>query len=258
MPLLPVPLPVGFQPTVIQGDKVKAGQIIAKKPALREVAINISDQLNIPAHKAFHYVKKNPGDSFVKGEILAVKKNLFGGVTAKVVSKTTGRVTRLERNTGDLFLIPETIANDTQQPEETVISPIEGIIGLCNNDKILIDTNKNFLQGIKGSGGSNLAKILILPDADTVEQYHLSASAIGKIVVGNYFPRDVLAKSVSIGISAVIGTKILDTDIAYLLERKMQLPIIEMVNKDLEKVRTWQGKKAFVDGEGKIVILLQN
>jgi hypothetical protein len=255
MPFLPILLSNNFVSAVKVGDIVTVGQVLAKKTKTWEVSINLSDELAVPPHTVIHYVKKNPGDTFDIGEVLALKKNLWGKIVAQITSKSKGIVSRFERDTGELFLIP--FSEDFKENEVYLVSPIEGKVALCNNEKILIDTDKNFLEAKKGIGGQDSKEIFVLDSEDTVELFNLNSKTIGKIVIGHFFPKDTLIKSVSMGISAIIGTKIMDSDIAYLQKRQMSIPIVEVSIEDINKVKHWHGKNAFISGEGKTVILLQ-
>ncbi len=255
MSFLPLVLPQGFIPIIKQSDSVKIGQVLAQKTTSSEVSLALTKELGIKAKEVAKFLKKQPGEKITPGEIIAQKKNVFGRITAKVVSKTIGTITRFERDTGELFILIEQQENNTP---ETFISPIEGTILVCNNEKIVIQTEKNAVVGTKGFGPQVFASLYILEDVETVDPYHIQSDAIGGIVVGRFFPREVLVKSVSIGVKAVIASKVLDTDIYFLTEKKLQLPLIEVDPNNLGKIREWHGRNVFLDGETKTIILLHN
>lgn len=245
-------LPDDFLPTIRQAEPVLAGQILATKSVPKEYSVNIAKQLNVSPHSISKYLKKNPGDVVMPGDVLAVKKKILGS-KSRVVCKIAGSLSRIDRSTGEIFLTPI----DKESVEvETIISPIEGIIALCNNEKILIETTKDFIEGVKGIGEHIERELFFLHDYETVNSFHLQAEVIGKIVVGNYFPKEVLAKAASIGVSGVIGTKILDGDMTYLWERNLLLPIVEILPEDMVKLKKWNNKKTYMSGKAKTVILL--
>lgn len=255
MPFLPILLSDGFIPTVKQADHVIVGQVIAKKAVAQEAAINLATELGVPPRHVGKYLKKNPGDSMQPGDIIAIQKGFLGSTKEKVVSVANGVVTRYDRENGIVYIH---VAGEESVSEQVLNSPIEGIVSLCNNDKILIETEKDVVQGSKGAGGQNTETVLLLAQSETVFSYHLDAGAIGKIVLGQYFPKDILIKAVSMGVKGVIGTKILDIDMVYLQGRNTTVPIIEVATDDYKKLTHCEGKKAFLSGKEKTIILLHS
>src|SRR5216683_6260405 len=104
MTSLPIELPVGFIPLVVTGDTVTAGQVIAKKDAPKDEVVNIIQGLKVSRSHARKVLKKNPGDRIIPGDIIAVKKSLFGKVLATVTSQISGIIIRYERDTGNLVV----------------------------------------------------------------------------------------------------------------------------------------------------------
>ncbi len=254
MPVLPITLDEGFVPVIQLSDTVHVGQILATRVKPTEVSIALADELGVPVKKVGQYLKKNPGDSVVAGEEIAVKKNFFGKVDAEIISKFSGIVTRFEREKGILSVKP------AGQPaeNETLNSPIDGVITLCNNEKILLETDKHFVVGKRGRGNQTSQVMLFVHTnkSDAVQSYELDASSIGSIILGRYFPREILIKAVSMGVAGIIGTKFLDDDLQYLEERKIDIPFIEIEETDLPKLSHWHGKSAYMHGDGKTIILL--
>ena len=255
MPILPILLEDGYVPVIQQGDTIRIGQLLASRTRPAELTVSIAEVLEIPPNKVPKYLLKNPGDSVKAGDELAATKNIWGKPQAAVVCKVAGIVSRFERETGVMAIRPEG-KSDT---EDTLISPIEGVVSLCNNEKILIETTKHFVLGNRGSGDQTTEKLLFVHenDSDAVQTYELDADTIGNIVVGKYFPRELLIKGVSMGITGFIGSKFLDDDLLYLQEKKVTIPVIEIADEDLPKLKHWHGKRAYMHGEGKTIILLQ-
>jgi hypothetical protein len=259
MPFLPILLADGFVPTVSITEHIRVGQPLAKKSISQEASINLSEELGVPPKQVGKYLKKNPGDSLQPGDIIAIQKNLLGSTKEKVVSTTHGVVTRYDRESGTVYIHVTLAAgqgNAEQGGEELLFSPIDGVVSLCNNEKILLETDKDVVSAPKGIGGQSTEEIKVLEHAETVAVYHLDTEAIGKIIIGTYFPKEVLVKAVSMGVKGVIGTKILDGDLVYLQSRNAVVPVIEISSDDHKKLVHWAGKKAFVHGEGKTIILL--
>jgi hypothetical protein len=254
MPVLPVSLSDGFVPIIQLHDPVRVGQTLATRTRLAEHIVAIAQELGVPPAKAATYLRKNPGDSLQPGEEIARKKNFWGKTEAAVVSSVEGIVTRYERDTAMLYIRR---ARETSG-EETIISPIEGTIALCNNEKILVETDKHFVLGKRGSG-DQITEVLVSiheNSSDAVQSYELDAASIGKIVLGKYFSKELLMKSVSMGVAGIVGTKFLDEDLAYLKNRQITIPVIEIEEADFPALKHWHTKRAYVHGEGKTIILL--
>lgn len=262
MTALPVLLSYGCVPRVKNNDPVKAHQLIAQKILHKECAINIADEFNESYENARKYIRKNPGDNLKIGDVLAVKKGFLGFKERKVVSRVDGKFSRYERDSGNLFIELATEAN-----VEDIVSPVDGIVSLCDNDKIVIETDKDVYPGRKGAGGNAQGEVFILegafkergaesPESEISIYYALDSEAVGKIIVGRTFHRDLLIKSIGMGATGIIGTTISDLDLEYISGRHMQVPLIEVDHDTIEKIIQWKGKKIYLNSLEKLLILL--
>jgi hypothetical protein len=254
MTSLPVPLPDGFTPIVAVGTVVTVGQVLAQKAANKEEIINILQSLNVSRSQIKKVLKKNPGDAINPGEIIAEKKNFFGKQQAAIVSSITGTILRYERDTGNLI-----IRTDESVTSSEVISPVDGTVDLCNNKEIVIRTDKAVTGGRVVSGINNTGELFILEesfidDGSTNVLYYLDSRAIGKIILGGTFSRDVLIKGVGIGATGFLGLAIPDEDIAYLQEKKITIPVMEIDSESMQKLKTKQGKKVVLDTQNNVII----
>lgn len=253
---LPIPLPNGFTPTISQGDTVTSGQTIAHLTAKDEQIINIAEQLSVPLDKVKHVLKKNPGDQVTVGDIIAVKKGFLGLDQHKIKSRVDGVITRYERDTGNLVINTgkATIA-------EYVVSPVDGVVSLCNNEKIVIETDKHVVLGKKGNGYKIEGEVFILEaslNPDTPDSlYHLDGRAIGKIVVGGNLSKEILIKGIGMGAIGFIGTNIKDEDLEHLERKNHKTPVLEIKSETIEKLTNWNGKKIILDSKLKSIIFLQ-
>jgi hypothetical protein len=249
MTSLPIVLPEGYVASVDVGDKVHAGEKIAAKSSSSDVRINILEELTTTRKKAKNLIKKIPGEKVDKGDIIAVKKSFFG---ADVVlrSRVSGTIVRYERDSGDLVIKS---ASDTSSGNSDIVSPVEGIIKLCDNKKIVIDTDKNVLLAESAVGDEGKGEIFFLSGDDP---HDLGSGAIGKIIVGKKLSREMILKGIGIGAAGIVGAEIDDRDLEYLIVRKLNTPVAAVSNEILEKIREWSGKNAFIDGGAKSIILL--
>ncbi len=250
MTTLPVFLSSGLIPSVKVNDSVAAGQVIAKGVPQMEFVINLADEFSEPQEKARKYLVKNPGDRIEKGEVLAVKKSQFGLKEVKLVGNVTGLITRYERDTGNLIVLVG------GGKHEDIVSPVDGIVTICDNEKIFLSTDKDVFTGRKGGGGSVTGEVYVIEESGISLYYALDSRAVGKIIIGRIFSRDLLIKSIGLGAIGIIGTEIRDEDFEYLSRRKLQIPIIEVDSTIIEQLIVWKGKKFHLNSEEKTVLFL--
>ncbi len=248
MTALPIPLPEGFQAHVKADDNVEIGQVIAVRSGKTEVIINIPHQLAISNNAAKKSLIKIPGESIEAGEIIAKRNGFLGLSKSSVVSQVSGTILRYERDSGNL-VIKTHEATDVSE----LVSPVAGIVTLCDNKKIVIRTDKNFFVGVKAIGGQAKGELIALLEDDP---YHLNAAAIGKIVVGRKFTREMLSKAMGIEVLGIIGSSIADADMAFIGDRKFETPIIETTDDNINSLREWKNKKVYMDADAKSIILL--
>lgn len=250
MTSLPITLPDGFVSTVNAGDVVIIGQVIATKKNHADEIINIPKALSIKRNHVKKVLRKIPGEEVNEGDIIAVKNNLFGTSRTTLRSRVSGTIVRFERNTGNLIIRK---SGGSTTPID-MISPVEGTVALCDNKRIVINTDKNVLTGIESVGRMGQGEVFILFENNP---FYLDASAIGKIVVGNNFTREMLIKGVSIGVAGIITGNIENRDFEYLKEKGINTPIIKIDAESLEKIKGWNEKKVHINPETNSVILLQ-
>lgn len=245
---LPISLPDGFTSKVNISDHVRVGQVIAAKNSSSEEIINIPSALSVTYRKAKKTLSKIPGEKVKKGDVLAVKKSFFGGNTV-LRSAVFGTVLRYERDSGNLVI---KLSEAISAPAE-IISPVDGIIKVCDNREIVIDTEKNVIIGEDSVGDKAQGVVLLLQSSDP---YLLNSSATERIVVGDKLSREMLVKGVGIGVAGLIGVEIADADLAHLAEKKFKTPVIKIDRKDYERLTEWRDKKVFLNPQSNSIILL--
>lgn len=263
MTTLPIVFSSGVTPSVSVNDSVQIGQVIARQAIQKEYIVNLADEFEASSNKVRKYIKKKPGEKINAGDILAVKKGFLGLSEDKLVSKVAGIFSRYERDTGNLVIATENGLSYTD-----IVSPVEGIVTICDNDKIVIGTDKDVYTGRKSAGGSTIGEVFVLDGAfrneseaeagssDISLYYTLDSRAVGKIVVGTNFPRDLLIKCIGMEAAGVIGTEIRNEDIEYLMQRRMQVPIIETDFNTISKIQQWKNKKIYLNSQERVLILL--
>ena len=255
MTALPIELPVGFIPLVQVGDRVTVGQVIAKKDAPQDEIVNILQSLNISRRLAKKVLKKSPGERINPGDIIAVKKNFFGKVLGTITTQISGTVIRYERDTGNLV-----VRTDIETSELEFISPVAGIVSLCNNKEIVIQTQNAFISVGVAIGNAGEGSLLVLKESFEEEGsdntlFYLDSRAEGKIVLVKTLTRDLIIKGDSIGAVGFLGTAISNEDIAYLEQKQLQIPVVEITKELVSQIYPWENKKIKIETKTKAIIL---
>lgn len=252
MVLLPFQLDPGFIPNVKKGDLVQVGDILAERKNTDNKAIPLASIFGVKTHAAGKFLKVNPGDSVSVGDILAIRKGVFK--EDKVFSEVSGTVMAYDRSSGELILHPSSTSG---KKYEEIRCPIDGIVTVCNNDQIVIETEKDVVVGEKGSG-TQAEGILLQPDkvngSNTI--YTLDTQIEGKILALQSSDRDILLKAIGMDVGGILAGEISESDLSYLSKRNIPTPVIQLSETEWKKMVKWVGKKVYVDAAGKTVLLL--
>ncbi len=253
---LPISLPKEATIFVKEGDAVKKGQLIAKVEASAEHVIHLAQVLHVSPHKVEDLLLREPGDSLEKGDVIAARKKSFGFSKIKLLSNISGMITRFDRETGDL-----TVGGEIGDEKE-IICPIDGVVQMCNNDQIVIDTNEIVVQGIGGFGKSVQGKIYVLPSvvtpADSQQlMIQLNSSITNKVIMARSLHRDALIKAIGLESLGIIATTILPEDIEYLIQRNMLIPIVLVGEDQVEKLSKKSGKNVYLVGSTNTILFLE-
>lgn len=256
MPKLNFELPDGYKVLVKTGEKVVPRQVLAKNKNKVQESVNIAEHLHVPEKKAGKYVCVDVGDTISEGDVIAEKKNFFGKTTAIIVSEINGTVLRYERDTATLI-----VRNEDIPDEGDIISPVEGLIELCNNKEIVIRTDKAVSGSRAVSGDPGEGEIFVLEESFSPEVgnilIYLDSRAAGKIVLGDTFTKDIFIKGVGIGALGFLAKTIADEDFEYLREKSVSIPVMEVDDTSLEELRQKNGQKVCIDTQSRTIIFLQ-
>ncbi len=85
--------------------------------------------------------------------------------------------------------------------------------------------------------------------------YYLDSNTSGKIVLGGTISRDILIKGNGIGVAGFICVTVKESDLAYLRDRKIMMPVITISKEESETLKKAEGKKVTVDAGNKIIII---
>lgn len=254
---LPIALPHGFIPLVKIGDTIYRDTILAEKSSEKEEIINLSLELGLPPEKVRKIVKKNPGDKVSPGDVLAYKKGVLGIKSEFIQSEVSGTILRFDRSTGTLVI--RLTADNHHLPKTTIISPIDGVVSLCNNEKIVIDTEKHVIVGHSGRGKTTQADLVILkeePRGSQIKLHQIDASLAGKIILSFSFSRDALVKAIGVDVLGIIAVAIDQEDYQHLAQRDIMTPVVGIDAQDYERLVQHTDKAILIDGVAKSIILL--
>lgn len=276
MTSLPIHIPQGYTLLVKKHDKVEAGQVIARpdeaasvSSALPEVAEEEAEEIvdlmaiyQETADKVRKYLQKSPGDTVTPGDILAQKKGILGISSDTIVAQVQGTVLRYDREYGRLVIrLAEPRRRAVRQTVEAapseIISPLAGVVSVCHNDEIVIESESKALIGTRGVGGHAQGVLLVLlnDEHEPVESTGIGKETHDKILLVHGMTRDALTKASVIGVAGVIGTAIVQEDLDYLVQRRIDLPVIDIDDDVVKKLTKLQGKQIAMDGSERTVLV---
>jgi hypothetical protein len=252
MTLLPVLLPEGFAPKVSVNDKLTAGEIIAeKKDKGIEEVIHVFQILRIDPKKILRSLKKNLGDSVSKGDVLAIKKGRLRLGTKKIISEFSGTIVKIDEEKGDVLI--HTGVGDRNLI--TIISPVDGIVDFCNNDKIVIKTDRQALLAKRAMGEEARGELFVIEDEE-IDFSKITAEVSQKIVLGKNFVKGAIFKVFALGALGVVSVQIGESDFEDLEEKRIKSPVVQIEKEDFDKLVKHNKKLVYLDPKNKSLVVL--
>lgn len=250
--LLPILLSKKFSPVVTPGQAVQKGTVLATSLGASEYVINIAHALGVTIRKAKSSVKKQAGAQVAIGELLAEKPGLFAG--ERIVSQVAGIIKIYKPDTGELII--QTFPENFSIAQKELVSPIDGIITVCDTEKIVIQTATPVIVATHGFGGFHEGELHVLTaDAGSeVAYYAIDASMRGKVIAGGIFGRDSLIKAVGMNAGGILTTQISDEDLVY-MQKKYSLPVLIVQKEDFSHIHAKHGQRIYLDGLSKSIVV---
>ncbi len=246
---LPITLPEGFEIKVSVGDKIGAGETLAQKNTNKDETIHLADFLSVKPQKIKKSLRKNLGEAIKKGDVLAVKSGRLGMGGKKIVSDIEGTLIRIDEEEGKIVIRTTSGGTDVQK----ITSPVEGVIEICDNDKIVISSDRNAISVKVATGEDIDGELLNL--GENVDLLEINAGVNGKIVIGNEFERGSVSKALGLGAIGVIGVEIREAELEDAVERKIKNPIVVLDRDDYNKLSKKKGK-VLIDTKNKSIVIL--
>ncbi|OGH15307.1 MAG: hypothetical protein A3H50_00900 [Candidatus Levybacteria bacterium RIFCSPLOWO2_02_FULL_37_10] len=251
----------GFVPKVKTGDKVIVGQVIAERNTKRwDEKGDLGKLLGVSPQKVSKYLTRRPGDRVEKGTVIAVKKGTLGIGTKKIESPIAGTVFKFDGETGFIYIRGRREDAET----ENLFSPVDGVVELCDNKKIVIKTDKEAILADKVSGkGIVWAETILLgedevgPDSIGVDPASINGKIRGKIILGKVFQREAISKALGIGALGIISQNISDEELEDLAKKNINAPIFIINEENFEKLSRYNGEKIYMDCEKKAIIIYE-
>jgi hypothetical protein len=247
MTQLPIVLPEGFTPKVSVSDKVTPETVIAEKKSGKTEIINLFS-FGIPKNDLQKYLKKNIGDSINEGDVVAIKSGKLGVGAKKVISKFSGTITKIDEDSGEIY-----IRSGVDQSTENMFSPVVGIVDFCNNEKIVIKTDKETVIAKDSLGKKGEGEIYYIEDLDFNK---LTSDISDNVVLVKKLDRTSLFKILGLGANGIITEEIDEVDFVDLNDKRIEIPILSISEEDFKKILKNKNKKVFLDGENKSIVIL--
>ena len=245
MILLPIHLSKDFSPIVAKGQKISVGEIIAqKKDISKDDIIHLGD-FGISPQSLKSSLKKNLGDKVQIGDSVAVKKKIFGG--KKILSSVNGTISKIDEQNCNLYIKVESVVE-----VKPLISPVEGIVEICNNEQIVIKTAKNAISVKDALGKDAIGQLLYIKTLPL----GLNESIEGKIIANEILDKVSLYKALGLGAIGIIAVELKELDFIEIQERDINAAIMLIDKEEFKKLEKINGKKVLCDVKGKAILIL--
>jgi hypothetical protein len=256
MTLLPVLLPEGYTSKVSVNDKLAAGDVIAistfKNKSALESTINVAFYFNISPQDISKILKKNLGDAISEGEVLAEKKGGLGKSSKKLISQFSGTVSKIDQTNGDVG-ISNALGETEKETLETIISPVDGIVDFCNNEKIVIKTDRDTILATDGLGLEAEGEVIFL---GKLEETELNSEMTGKIILAESIDRISLFKAIGLDAIGIVIKSLEGTDFIDLEQKRITMPVMVVSEEDYKKLVKADKKKLYLVGKDKTIVIL--
>ena len=168
--------------------------------------------------------------------------------------EVNGVVDKYEATTGALTIQTEFAGKE--QANDTLISPVDGVISLCDIEKIVIQTESPVIVATHGSGHVRSGELHVMTPVHTqeVHYFHLDATVTGKVILGGQLTRDALVKAMGMNVLGIITAHIADEDLSY-IQQKYTLPVLVVHELDYESLSKHSGKHIYVDGLSRSIVV---
>jgi hypothetical protein len=144
--LIAITIPENAKCLLKSGQNVEFDTDFLENKVENEIEIPISKKIGIPPAKIFRHLQKFVGENITKGEILAVKKDLFSSRT--IICDYDGVVKEVDHEEGRVVLLTNTGQKDT------VKAYFKGQVNEINKNTVVIKVGEGKEFELKKTTGS--------------------------------------------------------------------------------------------------------
>lgn len=245
MTLLPIILPKGYTAKVSVGDKVEAGTVLAYKKDFKEEVVHLLKNYGINFSKKPKLLKRGLGDRVDEQTVLAVKKKLIG--TKKILSPFQGTIVKIDEIHGDVY-----VKTNLEEKGDALLSPVAGTIDSCDNEKIVVKSDKDAISLIQVSGQNTKGILEVL---EKPEPEFLSIELKDKIILISTTTRLFVFKAIGVGAQGLISESIDEGIFEELLEKQIKTPVCVVENQGFEKLKKENGKMVSINQDTKSILI---
>lgn len=245
---LPISLPDGYTLKTSKNSVVKVGEVLAEKAFGKDVVVPLAKKFGISPKKVITILKKGPGDKVETGDVLAEKKGIIN--TKRAISQFKGIVLKLEEDTGNLY-----IRSQALEEIEVLKSPVDGKVTFCDNEKVVLETEKKTFSAVKSFGKEARAELIHF-SKEKVEPEDIDKKIDRKIILAKTFDRAALSKAFGLGALGAIGLDVSDEDIDHFRQRELEALIFQVDNESFEELVKADGKQIYLNARNNIIVVL--
>lgn len=248
MAIVSLYLPKKTQLSIKEGDSVVYGQTLAQDTTA-EIGFSVSSLLGIKPGEYTKVIVVKEGDYVQKGDLLAKKSGMFG--TKKAVATFQGQVTRIDWERGEIHVSPNLVDH------VTIVSPVDGKVKKIADDEIAIDFTGAIFFAKQGIGKMAKGQLAVISQKDDeVLLNNIRQDHHQKVLLGGYFPRQVLEKACGIDVAAVLSTNIHGTDFTFFEEHTMfPITLVLIAKADYDEIASFEKRDVVVEGMHKRIII---
>lgn len=229
-------LPLKGRVLVKMGDEVAADTIVARTELPGNVKmVNLANILGVPPEDIPDLLLKKEGDALAVDDVLAQSKGIFGLFRNTVRSPIEGTFESFNKVTGQAVL------REPPSPV-TIEAYVKGrIVGVIEEEGVLVETRATFVQGIFGIGGETrgeIRQVVKNPEQELTADL-IDKSCAGKILIGgSYVSHSTLKKAVATGVKGIVTGGFDDRDLKDFLGFDLGVAITGHENKGITLILT--------------------
>lgn len=251
-----LPIPSGLRLLVKKNQKVKEGEIIAKRKASSQTkSYHLSKLISVSPKKVINYLEKKLGQKVKQGELVAQKKGLLGR-SEKFIAPINGILDSLTED--GILRIKKELA------EEEIKAPFTGRVSAVTSNSVSFSFAAVEIKGSWG-GGKKTTGYLMVIEGEDYDLFSLNRTCQEQIIVlRGKLPKGLWYKAISLGAVGFIAGGLADKSLEKEIEEgDDSLPVVVLgldgkisqeIWGELKKVN---GKMALIDGQERRLLVPQ-